>query len=503
MVTTPSLSDSPPPPQPLTAWCAPNRRLYADFRTWLQQGGYSTVSIKLYSTAARLTLGWLLQAYWRIDLDTDLARVRAYFTVYPRSPATRSSYLKGLAKFSEYLRYRHQCSDTPVAIHWDRYVGSLPTSLSAGIRAYVAHRQRAWIPARQVAATREVLSHLTVPLRWMHAQQALGSWDTVTPERWTAYVDARLAADIQPATLNRQLYDLQGCLRFLNAAGCAVCARMLAVRALDEGQPLPRDVPLAQLACLLREMHNEINTEDAHIRRRGLLDRAWFSLMVYSGLRTGEIRRLQLADLDLAQRQVYIHQSKGLQDRCVCLNPDTITALRAYLDVRGPAATAHVFIYRHRPLSANYCGRRLHTYGSRCGVHVTPHQLRHSFATLLLNAGAPLVTVQTLLGHQHADTTLGYARLYDEVVAEDYRQAMAQIEGKTEAKQTIPPPTDEAQWVALCDMMLAQPLSAEQRQGVLALREGLRRLTGIKQENSTHNAVSPVTLPYNNIVPTM
>jgi len=49
-------------------------------------------------------------------------------------------------------------------------------------------------------------------------------------------------------------------------------------------------------------------------------------------------------------------------------------------------------------------------------VYVTPHMLRHSCATLLLNAGAPILTVQAILGHKHINTTLGYARLYDGTV---------------------------------------------------------------------------------------
>ncbi len=53
-------------------------------------------------------------------------------------------------------------------------------------------------------------------------------------------------------------------------------------------------------------------------------------------------------------------------------------------------------------------------------MHVTPHQLRHTCATLLINAGAPILTVQAILGHKHIDTTLGYTRLYDATVAADY-----------------------------------------------------------------------------------
>lgn len=70
-----------------------------------------------------------------------------------------------------------------------------------------------------------------------------------------------------------------------------------------------------------------------------------------------------------------------------------------------------------------YCGKRLHSLGAECNVDVTPHQLRASFATLLLNAGAPVLTVQALLGHKHVDTTMRYARVYDGRVAADYAQA--------------------------------------------------------------------------------
>lgn len=70
------------------------------------------------------------------------------------------------------------------------------------------------------------------------------------------------------------------------------------------------------------------------------------------------------------------------------------------------------------------------TPGERCGVRLTLHQLRHSCTTVLLNAGAPVLSVQTILGHKRIDTTLNYARLYDGTVAADYYKAMAQVEGR-------------------------------------------------------------------------
>jgi site-specific recombinase XerD len=112
----------------------------------------------------------------------------------------------------------------------------------------------------------------------------------------------------------------------------------------------------------------------------------------------------------------------------VFLSEEGIEAVQAYLSVRGPAASDHVFVFCHRPLSRGYCRQRLRIYGRGCGLRIIPHQLRFSFATLLLNAGVSILTVQHILGHHHVKTTLGYARLYDSTAARDYAQAMGEIE---------------------------------------------------------------------------
>jgi integrase len=197
-------------------------------------------------------------------------------------------------------------------------------------------------------------------------------------------------------------------------------------------------------------------------------------------LRTGEVRRLLRADLDLPGRQVRITQSKGLKDRVVPLALVSVAALQAYLDVRGPAPSDHVFIYRHQPLSPTYCRHRLQTYGRRCGVQVTPHQLRHTAATLLLNAGVPILTVKAVLGHAHIDTTLNYTRLYDGTVAADYYRAMRAIETHLNlTADDMPAVTnihDPGQLVALVDALHAGTLNPSQRELVQMLREGILAL---------------------------
>jgi integrase len=192
------------------------------------------------------------------------------------------------------------------------------------------------------------------------------------------------------------------------------------------------------------------------------------------------VRRLKLNEIDWDNRRVRIEQSKGLKDRLVPMSTPTIQALKAYFGLRGPENLLpdQVFIYRQAPLAESYCGQRLgEYYPKRCGLHITPHQLRHSCATLLLNAGAPIVTVQTILGHKHIDTTLGYARLYDGTLAADYYAAMAQIEGRLALPEdALAAPPGHGELLALIASLRGSPLNEAQASTVRQLRLGVMAL---------------------------
>jgi hypothetical protein len=93
---------------------------------------------------------------------------------------------------------------------------------------------------------------------------------------------------------------------------------------------------------------------------------------------------------------------------------------------------------------------------------------------LLLNAGAPVLTVQTILGHRHVDTTLGYARLYDGTVASDYYRAMAQVEQRFATQDCVPiDPPSVGELLALVDSLQNGTLNESQRETVQALRLGI------------------------------
>ncbi|MCJ7724121.1 MAG: site-specific integrase [Anaerolineales bacterium] len=214
--------------------------------------------------------------------------------------------------------------------------------------------------------------------------------------------------------------------------------------------------------------------------------------MLHSGLRSCEVRSLRMADIDWEGRRVRIEQSKDLKDRFVFLSQAAILALQAYLEVRGPekALPDHVFIYCHKPLSPSYCYECLRTFGKRCNVWITPHQLRHSNATLLLNSGAPVLTVQTLLGHKWVDTTLGYARLYDGTVAADYYGAMNEVERRLAMPEDrLAQPPGVGQLLAMVDALRQGTLNAAQIDLVQKLRTGILALA--ERENTIQNVKVP------------
>ena len=178
---------------------------------------------------------------------------------------------------------------------------------------------------------------------------------------------------------------------------------------MKTSEALPRDLSLTQLNQLLEQANS--------------FDYAWMLLMSHSGLRTCEIRDLRWGDVDLCRRTLHIEESKGLRSRVVFLSPPTLEALKQL-----PKISEHIFTYNNQPLNNRYYQSRLKTLGNKCGIQVTPHQLRHTAATMLLNAGMSVFGVQALLGHKYVDTTVRYARTYDATVAKDYEGAMKVLE---------------------------------------------------------------------------
>ena len=156
--------------------------------------------------------------------------------------------------------------------------------------------------------------------------------------------------------------------------------------------------------------------------------RALFSLAYGCGLRAGEVVKLKAGDIDSAQGIIRVVQGKGRKDRHVMLPKDLLRLLRHWWTIRPtryddgvPATERWLFPgYRKgRPLSTRQYTRLFHETAEAAGItkHVTPHALRHSFATHLLEAGTDIRHIQALLGHTKLNSTARYTRVATGMIA--------------------------------------------------------------------------------------
>lgn len=152
----------------------------------------------------------------------------------------------------------------------------------------------------------------------------------------------------------------------------------------------------------------------------GLRDRAFLEMAYGTGLRSVELSRLDISDLDLAEKMVHVESSKNGHSRKVPLTAWSCHFVCLYLQKARPQLTSPLssnalwLSPRGTRLPAKAVGVRLHEFyrvRERLGFPVTIHQLRHACATHLLTAGAPLTDVQTLLGHLDLDSTQIYTQI--------------------------------------------------------------------------------------------
>jgi integrase/recombinase XerD len=162
----------------------------------------------------------------------------------------------------------------------------------------------------------------------------------------------------------------------------------------------------------------------------GLRDKAVLELLYATGARVSEVAGLRLGDVDLAQAQLTL-MGKGSKQRIVPMHRIATESLRAYLMAGrptfvGPASSDWVFLSaRGRQYSPDAIRRMFKRYLSLTGAAGTlsPHAMRHTFATHLLNAGADLRTVQELLGHVALSTTQIYTHLSTQRLQDVHRSS--------------------------------------------------------------------------------
>jgi integrase len=157
-----------------------------------------------------------------------------------------------------------------------------------------------------------------------------------------------------------------------------------------------------------------------------------FLLMLRCGLRVGEVRNLSLDDLYLdpifgSLPRLWLH-GKGGGQRVVYLSAQPLAALQVWLQIRPLVDDTAVFLNRFgRRLTVTGIQKRLMKYCQAAGLWVTCHQLRHTFGRHMVEARAPVTTIQKLLGHARLETTELYLHISNSQVQQDYQVAIEEV----------------------------------------------------------------------------
>jgi integrase/recombinase XerD len=222
---------------------------------------------------------------------------------------------------------------------------------------------------------------------------------------------------------NRRLTVLKRFFRYMIRQNFLIEDPCLQLRPAKQGMRMPISLTEQQVEALLQAPNLE---EDL-----GLRDRAMIELMYASGLRVSEMIHLKLIHLRLNEGIIHIMGGKGNKERLVPFGGEAAQYLQQYLEQARPQllqnqTSEYLFIGRH---TANCLTRQafwyvIKRYAQIAGIpgHLSPHTLRHAFATHLLNHGADLRVVQLLLGHADISTTQIYTHIARERLKNIHQQ---------------------------------------------------------------------------------
>ncbi len=234
-----------------------------------------------------------------------------------------------------------------------------------------------------------------------------------------------------PATMARKIATLRSFHRWLEKRGLITNNPMLMIRTPKQAKRLPKAIDVEQVEKLLAAPND--NT------LLGARDRAILETLYSTGIRVSELVSINRGDVD-DPGQALIVMGKGKKERIVPLGSHALAAIRHYAGMldhdltntdHGPDPAAPLFINKHGGrLSTRSVRRKVSKYLTEAGLDptISPHTLRHSFATHLLDNGADLRSVQELLGHQSLSTTQIYTHLTAQRMRDVYDDAHPRAE---------------------------------------------------------------------------
>ncbi|MBE6388801.1 MAG: tyrosine recombinase XerC [Lentisphaerae bacterium] len=263
-------------------------------------------------------------------------------------------------------------------------------------------------------------------------------WQSVDREQARSFVIALHDAGNAKRSIRRKLSAMRSFFRFMMRSGEVTSNPFLDLPVLKTDKTLPKVMSINQVELLIQAVDSWWKDAEAAgtVRSAGgalfssSRDKALIEAIYSGGLRISEVLNLDYADADISSGVIKV-RGKGKKERLAMLGTPARTALREYLRYRNAAGGGRE---RNSPLFLNQSGtrltprsfqRNLKNYLLAAGLppDFTPHKLRHSFATHLLDAGADLRSVQEMLGHENLSTTQIYTHVSAERLKKVYSQA--------------------------------------------------------------------------------
>ncbi len=258
-------------------------------------------------------------------------------------------------------------------------------------------------------------------------QTTMTTADALLIRRFLAHLDE---FEYSASTMARKIATLRSFYKYLARVGKSEANPMLLIRTPKQAKRLPKAISVEQVERLLATPNDKTSL--------GARDRAILETLYSTGIRVSELVELDRADMDEIGEALTI-RGKGKKERIVPLGSHALRAIHHYIatltaDPRFAAVKSQFEAGQPTPLFINKSGgrlssrsvrRKLDKYLAEAGLDpdISPHTLRHSFATHLLDNGADLRSVQELLGHQSLSTTQVYTHLTTQRMRDAYDQA--------------------------------------------------------------------------------
>lgn len=250
-------------------------------------------------------------------------------------------------------------------------------------------------------------------------------WGSVNADLLQNYIREMRAKDYADATVARKVAAVKSFFNYLTAEGVVDSDPTETLSSPRVGRSLPKALSVREVDELL-EQPSKRSTPEAQ------RDKAMIELLYATGMRVSELVALNLESIELHNNRATVRCiGKSSKERLIPIHEQAVIALRIYLEEARPDL---VRVRKERALFINRRGERLTRQGfwlilknyakaAKITSDVTPHTLRHSFATHMLRGGAPLRNVQEMLGHANISTTQVYTQLTDAHVREVYDKA--------------------------------------------------------------------------------